>query len=61
MQRVGTERGIEKSETLKLIIEKILLENVTGMKVLEYGFVLQDVLLEEKRKPTHLCHGALDT
>lgn len=44
MQRVGTDRGIGQSEPLKLILitMKILLEDVTGMKVLEYGFVLQD-------------------
>lgn len=44
MQRVGTGRGIRKSQRLKLIliVGKILLEHVTGMKVLEHGFVLQD-------------------
>lgn len=44
MRRVGTDRGTGKSEPLKLvlIIGKILLEHVTGIKFLEYDFVLQD-------------------
>lgn len=53
MQRVGTDRGIGKSETLKLIIEKKLLENVTGMKFCEYGFVPQDLFCYRKRENPH--------
>lgn len=59
MQRVGTDRGIGKSEPLKpvLIIVKILLESVTEMKFLEYGFVLQDepniCLCYRKRESLH--------
>lgn len=63
---VETDRGIGKSKPLKLVlmIGKILLENVTGMRLLEYGFAQQDEpnnFFATGKEPTHLCHGALDT